>query len=303
MTGVGLCLPQLGEHASLEAVQGFAERAEELGYTSLWVQEHFMWPLELERGFSSTPGRPMPDPYKSVLSPTELLAAVAAWTTAPKLGTSILVAGYHWPVPLAQRLATLDLISEGRLLVGLGLGWNAEEHAAAGTDIRIRGKRMDDFLPALLACWGDDPVSYDGPIFQIPEALIRPKPVQKPRPPILSGMSSRAGRARTTARFDGWNPAGLPATKVAEMAAAMNAERPAELDPLTVHLRVFAQVPGTTEPPGDPIGAMASEAASAAEVGLDEVIIEVSYWDEVRSPDDWLAIPDRCLPVLEAARS
>lgn len=303
MTGVGLCLPQLGEHASLAAVRGFAERAEELGYTSLWVQEHFMWPLELERGFGGTPDRPMPDPYKSVLAPTELLAAVAAWTTAPRLGTSVLVAGYHWPVPLAQRLATLDLISEGRLIVGLGIGWNAEEHAAAGTDITTRGRRVDDFVPALLACWGDDPVSYDGPVFQIPESLVRPKPMQQPRPPIVSGMWSDVGQDRTSRLFDGWNPAGLPAAMVAEMVAAMNAKRPAGLDPLTVYLRLFAQHPGSSHVSEDPIGDMAAEAAVATAAGLDEVIIEVSYWEEVQSPDDWLEIPDRCLPVLEAARS
>jgi probable F420-dependent oxidoreductase len=303
VTGVGLCLPQLGEHASIDAVRGFAQRAEELGYTSLWVQEHFMWPLQLERGFGGTPGRPMPDPYKSVLAPTELLAAVAAWTSTPKLGTSILVAGYHWPVPLAQRLATLDAISDGRLIVGLGIGWNAEEHAAAGTDITTRGRRMDDFLPALLACWGDDPVRYDGPIFQIPDALVRPKPVQRPRPQILSGMWSEAGRARTTREFDGWNPAGLPAAAVAEMAAAMNADRPDGMGPLSIFLRLFAQFPGAPEPAADPIGDMAAEARIAAESGMDEVIIEASYWNVVRSPADWLEMPDRCLPVLEAAQS
>jgi len=302
VTGVGLCLPQLGEHASAEAVRGFAERAEELGYTSLWVQDHFMWPLELERGFSGVPDRPMPDPYKSVLGPTELLAAVAAWTTALKLGTSILVAGYHWPVQLAQRLATIDVISGGRLIVGLGLGWNAEEHTASGTDIRTRGARMDDFLPALLACWGEDPVSHDGPIFQIPESLIQPKPVQRPHPPLISGMRSKAGVARMIEHYDGWNPAGIPASMAAEQVESMNARRAEGMDPLTVFLRLFAQVPGAPEAPADPIGIMAEEAATAAAVGLDEVIIEVSYWDEIRSPRDWLAIPDRCLPVLEAAR-
>jgi probable F420-dependent oxidoreductase len=302
MTGVGLCLPQLGEHASVDAVRGFAERAEELGYSSLWVQEHFMWPLKLERGFAGSADRPMPDPYRSVLAPTELLAAVAGWTTTPRLGTSILVAGYHWPVPLAQRLATVDQLSGGRLLVGLGLGWNAEEHAAAGTDITTRGKRMDDFVPALLACWDEDPVTHDGPFFHIPESLIRPKPAQLPRPPLLSGMWSAAGLARTAALFDGWNPAGLPTSMVIDMTATMNAMRPEGMAPLTIHHRLFAQGPGAPEAPPDPIGAMATEAAAAAAAGLDDVIIEVSYWDEIRSPADWLAIPDRCLPVLQAAQ-
>lgn len=157
--GIGLCLPQLGEHVTLDALRTFSTRAEELGYTSLWVQDHFLYPLEPRRGYGGRPNAPIPKQYQSALAPTELLTAAALWTSTMKLGTSVLVGGNHWPVSLAQRLATIDVLSGGRLLVGLGVGWNAEEHDASGTDIETRGARIDDMVGALLACWADEPVT------------------------------------------------------------------------------------------------------------------------------------------------
>lgn len=299
-TAVGLALPQMGPHVEAETVQYFAERAEELGFASLWVEDHFLFPLEPERGYSGRPGVPVPDVYRSVLAPTELLAAVAAWTHRVRLGTSILVAGNHWPAQLASRLATVDVLSGGRLVVGLGVGWNAEEHRVVGVDPATRGRRMDDFIPALLSCWGEDPVRYEGPFFTIPPCQIRPKPLQSPRPPLLSGMWSPAGLDRTARWFDGWNPAGLTVDQVAEITGALQAQRPPGAAPLTVHHRVFAAFPGRrTGPPG--VDGVIAEVTAAAEAGFDEVIIEAGFWDEIRSPDDWRDIPDRFGGALKAA--
>ncbi|MCU0259934.1 MAG: TIGR03619 family F420-dependent LLM class oxidoreductase [Ilumatobacteraceae bacterium] len=303
MTGVGLCLPQLGEGLDPGLLREFCVRAEEHGYTSLWVQDHFMWPLEPRRGYAGRPGAPIPQQYRSVLAPTELLAAVAGWTQSVRLGTSILVAGNHWPVPLAQRLATVDLLSGGRLSVGLGVGWSAEEHDAAGTDVTRRGARMDDFVPALLACWGDDPVEHHGPHFDVPASIIRPKPLQRPRPPLLSGMWSAAGLERTARLFDGWNPAGLPVDRVAELAAGMSAARPADLAPLTIHHRVFAQYPHAPTPEGDVVARLADEVAAAAAHGFDDVIVEHNFWSGVADPTAWLEVPERFAPLVSAARS
>jgi len=303
MTGIGLCLPQLGDHVSAEVVEGFCRRADELGYASLWVQDHFLWPLEPTRGYGGRAGAPVPPQYKSVFAPTELLAAAATWTTSAKLGTSILVAGNHWPASLAQRLATIDHLSGGRLLVGLGVGWNAEEHVASGTDIATRGARMDDFIGALLACWGDDPVRYDGPFFTIPPAYQRPKPVQRPRPPLLSGMWSPAGLERTRLRFDAWNPAGQSVAAVAATVADLNARRPAGLAPLDVYHRAFARYPREVTPVGDVVDRLAAEAVAARDAGFTEFDIEHNFWDAITSPEDWLAVPDLFLPVLEAVRA
>ena len=303
MTGVGLCLPQLGDHVTPEAIVGFCREAERLGYTSLWVQDHFLWPLDPQRGYAGRPGMPIPRQYQSVLAPTELLTAAAMVTTAPRLGTSVLVQGNHWPAPLAQRLATIDVLSGGRLLVGLGQGWNAEEHRASGTDVTERAARMDEFVAALRACWGPDPIGFEGRFFSISPAIQRPKPVQHPHPPLLSGASSPAGRARTARLFDGWNPAGLAVADVALAAAQMNAERGPGRPPLSVYHRSFVQFLGPAEPFDAIVERLAGDATAAGRAGFDELILEHNFWDGIASPDDWLAVPARFLPVVEAARA
>ena len=300
--GVGLCLPQLGEHVTLDALRRFCTRAEELGYSSLWVQDHFMWPLNPVRGYAGRPGAPVPKQYQSVLAPTELLTAAATWTSRVRLGTSILVAGNHWPVSLAQRLATIDVLSGGRLVVGLGVGWNSEEHDASGTSITNRGARMDDFIGALTACWGEDPVSHEGPFFTIPPSIIRPKPVQSPRPLLLSGMWSGAGIERTRTMFDAWNPAGLSVDAVAAAVRSMDANRPAGMAPLQVFHRSFAQFPHAPTPTGDVVARLADEARQAADAGFTEFIMEHNFWDGVSSPDDWASVPDRFAAVIDAVR-
>jgi probable F420-dependent oxidoreductase len=299
---VGLCMPQLGEGLTVEILRGFATRAEELGYGGLWVQDHFLWPLSPKRGYGGREGAPIPPQYQSVLAPLELLTAVATWTSSPVLGTSVLVAGNHWPAPLAQRLSTLDVLSAGRLAVGLGVGWSAEEHEAAGTDIATRGARMEDFVDALCACWSEDPVEHDGLFFSIAPTIIRPKPQQQPRPPLLSGLWSPAGLERTIRQFDGWNPAGMPVATTKAKLDEMNDRRSAEQSPLTMHHRAFAQFPFAPTPDGDVVERLAGEAAEAASHGYDDFIIEHNFWSGITLAEAWLEVPDRFLPVLHAAR-
>ena len=117
-----------------------------------------------------------------MLQPLELLAVVAGWTSDIILGTSILVAGYHRPVDLAQRITTLDVLSGGRTVFGFSVGWSDEEHAQYDVDPRTRGRRAGELIDAMKACWGPDPVSYDGEFFTIPVADVDPKPRAAPAP-------------------------------------------------------------------------------------------------------------------------
>ncbi len=300
MTGIGLCLPQLGHHVTAACLERFCRRAEEIGYTSLWVQDHFLWPLEPRRGYGGRAGATVPLQYQSVFSPTELLAAAATWTSSVALGTSVLVAGNHWPASLASRLATIDQLSSGRLIVGLSIGWNAEEHDASGTDISRRGARIDDFLPALLACWDEDPVSYNGPFFVIPPSMLGPKPRQRPHPPVLSGMWSPAGLERTRLSYDGWNPAGRSVADVAETVAELNARRPLGRGPLSVYHRAFAVRPNQLAADDDPVARLSGQAAEAAQAGFEEFIVECNFDPGIESSADWEAVPDRYRPLLDA---
>ena len=298
--GVGLTLPQLGEHVTREAVRAFCERAEALGFTSLWVQEHLFYALAPSAPYAARPGMPVPEAYKTTWSPLELLTAAAAWTDHVRIGTGILVGGYHRPVELAQRLATLDHLSNGRLIVGLSVGWSKDEHDQMDVEFSTRGRRMDELIEALEVCWGPDPVQFDGEFFHIPPSIVSPKPVQRPRPPLLSGMRSPAGLRRTAAMFDLWNPASGSLEQITETAAAIDAMRPDGAAPIQVVQRIFTEPPFVV--PGlEPmtVGQVAESVRAAKAAGIDHVVVDTVFTTQVNSPDDWSSIPDTLAPVLQ----
>jgi probable F420-dependent oxidoreductase len=301
--GVGLTLPQLGEHVTRDAVRGFCESAESLGFDSLWVQEHLFFAVHPSAPYAARPGLPVPDSYRSTASALELLAVAAAWTERVALGTGILVGGYHRPVELAQRLATLDVLCGGRLIAGLSVGWSKDEHDQMDVVFDTRGKRMDELVEALLACWAEDPVTFDGSFFHIPESLVRPKPVQRPRPRLLSGMRSPAGLRRTAELFDIWNPASGSVEQLSATAAQLNAMRPADKPPIEVYQRVFTEPPFRA--PGvepNSVAGLTEAVAAARAAGFAHVIVDTAFTTEVHSPADWTAFPARLAPILQAAR-
>jgi probable F420-dependent oxidoreductase len=279
-------------------VRAFCESAEQLGYHSLWAQERLLRPTDPGSRYAGV-AEVIPPLFASVLAPTELLAAVASWTETIRIGTSVLVAGYHQPVELAKRLATLDVLSGGRLDVGIGVGWSDEEHLVSGVDPRTRGARCDEMIEALLACWGEDPVEHEGRFFSIPPSEIGPKPLQEPHPPLLFGMWSEAGLDRTARWADGWLPSGHSVRWVTEQRELLNAKRPPGLAPVRVHQVLFLQPPVPTLQPRT-IAQIAEQAAQCAAAGIDGVIIEMSLWPELTDAREWIRAPERLLPVLEA---
>jgi probable F420-dependent oxidoreductase len=300
---VGLALPQLGQHVDARAVRGFAERAEELGFGHLFVQQHLFYPHEVVSGYSARPGLAVPEAYRSVLQPMELLAAVAAWTSEVVVGTSILVAGYHRPVDLAQRITTLDVLSGGRTVFGFSVGWSDEEHEQYDVDPRTRGRRADELIDALKACWGPDPVSYQGEFMGIPASDVDPKPVQRPHPPLMSGMRSEAGLRRTAEKFDWWNPASGTLEQHLATMERLQEMRPSGLAPLRMCWNLFTDPPvvvANLRPLS--VDELCAEVAAAAAAGVDAVSVDANFDPAIGSVDDWLAVPDRLAPLLEAAR-
>jgi probable F420-dependent oxidoreductase len=207
---VGISLPQLGPTASPENLITVAQRAEELGYDSAWVLERLLWPLNPQEPYPASPDGSLPETYQSVLDPLESLTFVAAHTKKLRLGTSVLVLPYHTPIQLARRIATLDVLSGGRALVGVGVGWSRDEFEAAGTPFDRRGARCDEFLRAMIEVWTTDPVKFDGEYYHIPESKVGPKPVQKPYPPIYIAGFGQYTFDRAAKFGNGWNPAGVP---------------------------------------------------------------------------------------------
>jgi probable F420-dependent oxidoreductase len=299
---IGLTLPQLGGHVTRDGLRGFCERAEELGYGSLWVQEHLFYPHHPVSGYSGRPGLAVPDAYRSVLAALETLTAAAAWTTRPVVGTSILVAGLHRPVALAQQLSTIDVLSGGRLVAGFSVGWSDEEHEQMDVDPRTRGARCDELIDALLACWRPDPVEFAGRFFTIPKADVNPKPVQQPRPRLLSGMRSPAGLRRTAAKFDIWNPASGTVEQHREMLATIAGLRPAGLPPVELYRRVFTVPPvqvANLRPAN--VDDLCAEVARSREAGAAAVIVDTNFDPALVTPAAWAAVPDVLAPLLDAA--
>src|SRR5262249_41086508 len=153
-------------------------------YDSLWTIERLLYPVNPQTPYPVTPDGSLPQPYKHVLDPVATLVYVAALTKKIALGTSVIDMPYYNPVPLARRLTTLDVLSNGRLRGGLGLGWSKDEMDATGADMTKRGARADEFLQVLKAVWTTDPAEFKGKFFTLPKSYIYPKPVQKPHPPI-----------------------------------------------------------------------------------------------------------------------
>jgi probable F420-dependent oxidoreductase len=299
--GVGLTLPQLGPHVTRAAVRGFCEQAESLGFSSLWAQEHLFFALEPSAPYAARPGMPVPDVYRTTFSPLELLSAAAAWTERITLGTGVLIAGYHRPVELAQRLATIDHLCGGRLVAGLSVGWSRDEHEQMDVEFTTRGRRAAELVQALLACWAPDPVRFDGEFFHIPDSLVSPKPLQRPRPALLSGMRSPAGLRRTAAMFDIFHPASGSIEQILAAKAEIDAQRPAGAAPIDVIQRLFTEPPFVV--PGlEPLtlDAMADAVGAARAAGFSQVVIDTGFTTEVESPDDWLKFPDRLAPLLSA---
>lgn len=297
---IGLSLPQLGEYADATAVREFATSAEELGFAGLWVQEHLFYPEKNESVYGGRHTTSVHTAYRSVLGATELMAFVAACTREISIGSSILVAGYHRPVELAQRLSTLDVLSGGRLIAGLGAGWSDEEHGQMDVDPRTRGRRMSELVEAVQACWGPDPVQFDGEFFTIPRSVVRPKPLQQPHPPLLSGLRSAAGLARTAALFDIWNPSSGSTEALIDQMETMHGMRADHARPVRLFLRSYLQRPtDAVGSGGQGIEGVVDDIRTAIATGAEQLIVELNFWDEMASVADWVEAPARMAVLLK----
>jgi len=214
---LGFGLPHNGPPAGPEAITMVAKRAEELGYESLWVLDRLLYPEQPQTAFPATPDGVLPENFKTVLDPLQTLSFAAAHTSRIALGTSILVMGYRNPVLLAQSLTTIDVLSGGRLRVGLGQGWSKDEHDAAGVSMKDRAARGDEFIQVLKAMWAADPVEFQGKFFQVSKSIVQPKPVQKRHPPIYLAAYTPGAMKRVATFADGWTPAHVPIDAMAQM--------------------------------------------------------------------------------------
>lgn len=211
---LGFSLPMSGAWATPENQVTIAQRAEALGYHSLWVFQRLLYALEPKNEYPPAPGKVWPKAFERVVDPIVTLAYVAGATKRIRLGTSVLIMPYYAPIVLAKQLATLDIVSGGRLEVGLGIGWSQDEYDAVGVPFKARGRRADEFLRCLDMIWTQDVIEFEGEFYRLPKCRVEPKPVQKPRPPITIGGYGSAVVKRAAQLGDGFNGGNLPMAAV-----------------------------------------------------------------------------------------
>lgn len=194
-------MPQFGESAH-DDVARFASTAEQLGADSLWVGDRLLAAVNPTVGYAG--GDTIPKQFRASLDPFIALTVAATATSKVRLGSSVFVAPWYPPAQLARQLTSIDVVSNGRLLPGFGIGWSPEEYQAAGAPFDRRGAQLDELLDALEALWTASPVGHQGTRWSIPESWVDLKPVQRPRPPIYLGAFTPPGLKRVGERADGW---------------------------------------------------------------------------------------------------
>jgi probable F420-dependent oxidoreductase len=258
---------------------------EDRGFESLWAPEHSHIPLSRQSLFPQ--GGDLPKKYYDVMDPFVTLSAVAGATSRLKVGTGICLVVQRDPIQTAKEVATLDQISGGRFLFGIGAGWNAEEMADHGTDFTARFEVMRERVEAMKAIWTKSKPDYDGKFVKFPPMMTWPKPAQKPHPPVIVGGAFPYGARRAIAYGDGWVP---------------HARRPAygEVIALLPEFRKMAAAAGR-DPASIPVTIFGvAEDADVIRRYRDAGVARVLFNLPAAKADEVLPVLDRCAALMRA---
>jgi probable F420-dependent oxidoreductase len=207
----GFYLPTRGPTATRDGILALAREGERLGLHSAMVADHIVLPVESRSTYPYTLDGKHPS-EGDALETFSILGVVAGATERLRLVTSVLVLPYRNPVLTAKMAASLDVLSEGRLTLGVGAGWLREEFEALNSpDFAARGAVTDEWIAIFKQLWSQSPASFDGRFYRYADIRVEPFPVQKPHPPIWIGGHSRAALRRTARHGDGWHPVGAVA--------------------------------------------------------------------------------------------
>lgn len=202
----GVSLPHYGQRHDGESLARYAQTVEEMGYDSLWVSDHIVLPTKRVTPYVYRDlGGDMPPPDIPWLDPMTTLTFLAGVTRRVKLGISVCVLPYRNPVLNAKATASLDVLSGGRLILGVGSGWLPEEAEALGVPFDHRGLRTDEHIQVLKALWTEDEPRFQGRFYRVADLRCEPKPRQQPHPPIWVGGHEPPALKRAGSLGDGWH--------------------------------------------------------------------------------------------------
>ena len=184
-----------------------AQLIEQMGFHSMWFPDHVCMPLQsASEHVANTSGQRAYESHHSMLDAAVTMGAVAMSTSRLKLGTSVLISPYRHPLSDARQFATVDHLSNGRLLFGVGAGWMQEEFAAVSVPYEGRGPRTDECIEIYKRSWMQDVVSFQGRFYQFDNVSMDPKPIQRPHPPLIYGGVTAGGARRAIRYCDGFYP-------------------------------------------------------------------------------------------------
>ena len=290
----GVCLPQYGRDVTLEDIQLVAQDAEDQGFRSLWASDHVVTPDHLHSRFGPI-----------FLDVFVVLSHASALTRSVKLGTTVLVTPYRNPLVAAKMIASLDVLSGGRVVLGVGAGGAPDEFAALGVPESQRGARTDEYLAAMIELWTTEPSDFTGRFTQFEGVHFAPKPLQQPHPPIWVGGRSDAALRRAVRFGQAWHPTRMDLDALAERMARLKElssefGRP-ESPATTIHQSVAFEIGnvGTEGRRGSP-SQVAEDMFEYAEMGVRSVVCNFrgESTDEVRRAMETFA--RQVMPGLES---
>ena len=258
----GVFLPSHGPAKSPQAVKQVAQAAEQAGYDSLWAADHVL----VHQRFSDF----------CLIETFVTLGYVAAITETITLGTTVLVLPQREPVLAAKQAAAVDQYSNGRLILGIGVGWMKDEYRYLGADFRRRGRMMDEWIDVMQVLWREEQPAFKGEWISFEETAFEPKAVQKGGPPLTIGGVSDAAIRRAATKGSGWHPIQIPPQQVAEGVAKLHAW--ADGSPRTVIFHARTELGDQADPEVTPVHGSVAEVndliGQYAEAGVEHMLFD-----------------------------
>jgi probable F420-dependent oxidoreductase len=293
----GVCLPHHRPLATPELIAQAARQIEALGFDGVWLSDHV-----------TLPDTPAFQPRRVFYEPLALAGYLAASTSRVRIGFSVLVVPYRHPVVTAKQIATVDQMSGGRLVLGVGVGWVEEEFAVLSAPFHERGRRTDEYLRAMKELWTSEAPSFAGESVQFRDISFLPKPAQRPGPPlIVAGATPRAIR-RAAELGDGWNPIRMPTTELTAgvqrfRAVCARAGRP---DDLPVVYRTDVRLGEAPQSPHQPFTGtpdrIHEDVHAYTAAGVTEFVFDLAV-SGIDSAEAWLEALNRLAAELRPAEA
>lgn len=306
---IGFALPHQGPVATKENMRLVATEAENMAYDSLWTNERLLVPVKAKTPYPGNAEGVLNEEYKTHLDHLTCLTYVSAITERIRLGVSLINIPWYNPVLLAKRLSAMDVLSDGRLIVGVGLSWSEDECDAANVVYRERGRIGEEAIECMLAVWGPDPVEYHGRYFNLEPAYIGPKPIQKPHPPLLIGGFMPKALDRAGRMADGFTGCCAPVDALLTMMTAVKkAAGERRRDASKLHTVMRCLVERTDRPLDDATRPVAcgtweqivEDVRKMEDAGVDEVFFDVAFQKDAQSHDGLLRYMERFKEMVKA---